>query len=76
MEFVKITSFTLTTTTTVALNLLIGLLVIYVIQRAIEPNHDPREPPIIRSRIPILGHIGALLTKGNKHFTNLWSVPS
>ncbi|TID22790.1 cytochrome P450 [Venturia nashicola] len=59
-----------TTATVIALGFLSGLIGIYLIQRAFG-SHDPREPPIIRSWIPIIGHIGALLVKGNRHFTHL-----
>ncbi|TLD35620.1 cytochrome P450 [Venturia nashicola] len=60
-----------TTATVIALGFLLGLIGIYLIQWAFGSHHDPREPPIIRSWIPILGHIGALLVKGNRHFTHL-----
>ncbi|QDS68903.1 hypothetical protein FKW77_007965 [Venturia effusa] len=62
----------LTTVTTISLSLISGLILIYLVQRKIiEPHHDSREPPIIRSWVPGLGHVGSLLMRGTKHFTDL-----
>ncbi|WQF86395.1 Putative cytochrome P450 [Colletotrichum destructivum] len=32
-------------------------------------SHDPREPKLIKSRIPILGHIVGIYKHGSRHFT-------
>jgi hypothetical protein len=62
---------TSSTASTIVLSLILGFLVVYLVQWAIEPCHDTREPPHIRSRFPVLGHIGTLPTRGKKHITNL-----
>ena len=32
------------------------------------PSHDPREPPLVTSRVPFIGHILGLLRHGTRYY--------
>ena len=36
-----------------------------------QPRYDPKEPPVIPSTIPYVGHIIGLLRHGTKYFEDL-----
>ena len=44
------------------------LIVIYIISRLVEPITSEQEPPLVRARIPLFGHILGLLRHGNAYF--------
>lgn len=39
-----------------------------VLERWLRAHPDPREPPVLYPRIPFIGHIIGLLTKGAQYY--------
>ncbi len=45
-----------------------GSFLVYILHRYLSIDYDPREPPIIKSRIPYVGHILGIIRYGTKYF--------
>lgn len=59
-------------------SILVGVSLLLVVVYAslvylFSPNYDPREPPVISSLIPYVGHILGLLRYGQRYFEILRS---
>ncbi|CAH0043542.1 unnamed protein product [Clonostachys solani] len=52
---------------TAAVIVLVGLLLNYLSS----PSTDPREPPLVKPRIPVIGHLVGLIRYQNEYFTRL-----
>ena len=51
-------------------NILLALLSLYLVYQLLwASSHDPREPKLIKSSVPILGHIVGIYKHGSRHFT-------
>lgn len=51
-------------------NILFALLSLYLVYQLLwASSHDPREPKLIKSSVPILGHIVGIYKHGSRHFT-------
>lgn len=46
----------------------IAFLSLVLLERWLRANPDPREPPVLRPRIPFVGHIIGLLTEGANYY--------
>lgn len=42
--------------------------VIAALQRILRVDHDPREPPLVPTRIPIFGHVIGLYRHGKRYY--------
>ena len=45
-----------------------ALLIWFVLDRRYAPKHSPREPPMVSSSIPYIGHILGLLQYGTRYY--------
>lgn len=43
-------------------------LLLHTLARYFEAAHDPREPPLVRSKLPLVGHVIGMLRRGPKYF--------
>jgi hypothetical protein len=59
------------TTLLVLAALLLLPLVIFQLKRVLYPTLDPREPPLLRPKIPIIGHAFAIVWEGGGYFQRL-----
>jgi len=48
------------------------LVVVAVMSRML--SHDPREPPLAKSSIPIVGHMVGMATRKFDYYLDLWYV--
>jgi hypothetical protein len=46
-------------------------LILYLVNRVVFPTVDPREPPILRPKIPFFGHIISLIREQTNMFDRL-----
>ena len=49
-------------------------LVAFIIKAGYFMTLDPREPPLVRSKVPFIGHILGLITEESNYFTRLACV--
>ncbi|KAK1826606.1 cholesterol 7-alpha-monooxygenase [Podospora conica] len=59
------------TTTTAAITAVAAVLLAILIKAAFSPPLDPREPPLVRSAVPFVGHIIGLIQEQSDYFTRL-----
>ena len=52
----------------VAAKLALAFVGLFVIGRLLEPSISKQEPPIVRARVPLFGHLLGLLRHGNAYF--------
>ncbi|KAH7151738.1 cytochrome P450 [Dactylonectria estremocensis] len=45
---------------------------LFILQRLVFPKFDPREPPVLRSRIPVIGHLISLATEKTGFYRRLY----
>lgn len=60
---------------TTRLTLLLGGVVLIVVWRLSTPTLDPREPPLLKPKIPVVGHLINMIMKGNGFFAATVYVP-
>jgi hypothetical protein len=46
-------------------------LIVYLLNKIIFPTVDPREPPVLRPKVPFIGHIVSLLSEKTRFFDRL-----
>lgn len=59
----------LATATYIAIIATLSLLVVFM--RLSVPNLDPREPPLLKSRVPFIGHTVGLLAHSADYFSKI-----
>lgn len=64
----ELSPLTLTLVLTVAALALLGLA---LLKRVLYPTHDPREPPVLRPRIPLIGHAISIAREGGGYYERL-----
>lgn len=47
------------------------LVVTVALQRLLRVDHDPREPPLVPTKIPLLGHVIGLYRFGKQYYQKL-----
>jgi hypothetical protein len=47
-------------------------IVVALVQRAFRVKHDPREPPVVSSSIPLIGHLLGMIKNGTNYIDMLW----
>jgi hypothetical protein len=45
---------------------------IAIIRRVFSNEHDPREPPLVSSTIPFVGHLLHMMKSGTNYIDRLW----
>lgn len=45
--------------------------VVVALQRLLRVDHDPREPPLVPTKIPLLGHVIGLYRFGKQYYQKL-----
>ncbi|KAK1462939.1 prostacyclin synthase [Colletotrichum cuscutae] len=43
----------------------------FVLKKLMFPNFDPREPPVLRPRLPVFGHIISLIRESGGFYARL-----
>ena len=46
-------------------------LVVFLLNRLLFPTVDPREPPILRPKVPVFGHIYSLMRETGAYYSRL-----
>ena len=52
----------------VAAKLVIAFIVLLLLARLLEPSTRKQEPPLVRAKVPLFGHLLGLLRHGNAYF--------
>lgn len=52
----------------IAISVTVVALALATFNYFLEPTYDPKEPPVIRQKVPYLGHIIGLLQYGMRYF--------
>jgi hypothetical protein len=47
------------------------VIVFYLLIRFLTLPHDPQEPPLVRPKIPLIGHVIGLLRHGTKYYSDV-----
>ena len=63
--------FVLTSPATVLLTFIGIFSVFYGIHFLVNPQHHPKEPPVVTSSIPLIGHIIGLIWHGTRYYQKL-----
>ena len=54
--------------TSVAAKLVVASIVLLLLGRLLEPSTVKQEPPLVRAKLPLFGHLIGLLRHGNAYF--------
>ena len=46
-------------------------LVVFLVNKLLFPTVDPREPPILRPRVPVFGHVYSLMRETGVYYSRL-----
>lgn len=46
-------------------------LILFLLERLLFPQHDPRGPPLLRPKIPLIGHVISILWEGTDYYARL-----
>lgn len=57
--------------TVLALALVVLLLILYLLRWALCPTLDPREPPMLWPKIPLIGHSLSIVSEGGEYYGRL-----
>lgn len=60
----------------IALGCALLVVTFFALSHVVKPAIDPREPPILEPRLPLVGHIVGLLQYGVDYFSFLGYAPS
>lgn len=50
---------------------LVLLPLVVVLKKVLFPVYDPREPPILRPRVPFFGHVFSLISEASEFYSRL-----
>ncbi|EAQ91147.1 hypothetical protein CHGG_03082 [Chaetomium globosum CBS 148.51] len=60
--------------TVLALALVVLLLILYLLRWALCPTLDPREPPMLWPKIPLIGHSLSIVSEGGEYYGRLYKA--
>ena len=57
------------------LTIVVAIPLAVLVRHLISPAYDPREPPVIKPKIPLIGHIISMVTEASGYYQRLLYVP-